>query len=128
MLAVMGYVTGNALDDAINADRRGWFIGAFMDNARYSSDLEVKFWSYMAGEGIDHPMKTSTATEFTYIISGAVEAVVDGDTFILRAGDYALIQPESPNNVVSRVLEDCQGLTVKSPSDPANKTVIEVSS
>lgn len=120
----MHYVTGNALDDAVDADRRGWFIGAFMDNARRSSDLEVKFWSYVAGEDTDHPMKVSTATEFTYIISGAVEAVVDGATFILRAGDYVLIQPGTPNNTVSRVLEDCQGLTVKSPSDPANKTVI----
>lgn len=124
MLAVMGYVTGNVNEDASAVDRRGWFIGAFMDDARRSSDLEVKFWTYPAGEGIDHSMKTSTATEFTYLISGAVEAVVNGDTFILRAGDYILIHAGTPNNVVSRVLGDCQGLTVKSPSDPANKTVI----
>jgi mannose-6-phosphate isomerase-like protein (cupin superfamily) len=124
MLAAMRYEAGNAREDAAGADRRGWFIGAFMDGAQKSSDLEVKFWSYAAGESVDHPMKTSTATEFTYIISGAVEAVVAGDTFILLAGDYVLIRPGTPNNTVSRVLEDCQGLTVKSPSDPANKTVI----
>ena len=66
-------------------------------------------------------MKISDTTEWTLILAGHTRAVVGGDIVELWGGNYVLIHPGVPNNLVDDVLADTVGITVKSPSDPAAK-------
>ena len=123
------FVAGNAAQDADRLGRDGWIAGVFFaddetENARTAQDLEVKHWAYPRGGGQCHPPKVATNTEWTMILSGSVLATVGGEHLTLNAGDYVLIHPGTPNNVVQEVLEDTVGITVKSPSDPTAKTVL----
>ncbi|MBN7324366.1 cupin domain-containing protein [Mycobacteroides abscessus subsp. massiliense] len=121
-----GHVWGSLAGDAIEVGRRGWVIGAFFDSSdvRLCRDLEVKYGEFVQGTDPRHPAKVSSTTEFTFVLSGAVRAVVGSDELILSQGDYVLIHPGTPNNTVLEVLEDAQILTVKAPSDPMAKREI----
>lgn len=120
------HVRGSLAGDAMAIGRRGWVVGAFFESVdvRFSRDLEVKYGEFAQGADPGHPAKVSSTTEFTFILSGAVRAVVGSDELILSQGDYVLIHPGTPNNTVLEVLEDAQILTVKAPSDPMAKREI----
>lgn len=121
-----GFVVRSLADDAIGLDRRGWVIGSFFDpnHTRHCPDLEVKYGRFQRGENPNHPAKTSSTTEFTLILSGAVRAVIDSKELVLSQGDYVLIHPDTPNSTVLEVLDDATVLTVKGPSDPGAKRVL----
>lgn len=124
-----GYVSGNMATDAHRLARRGWIVGVFFSEdpteaARASEQIEVKYWSFERGGSAAHPMKSSSTIEWTLIIAGKVRAEIGDEHVILSAGDYALIHPGTPNNVVAEVLEDVVGVTIKSPSNPDAKTVL----
>ncbi|SLI19893.1 Cupin domain [Mycobacteroides abscessus subsp. abscessus] len=125
-VAINGHVWGALAGDAIEVGRRGWVIGAFFESSdvRFCGDLEVKYGEFTQGADPRHPAKVSSTTEFTFILSGAVRAVVGSDELILSEGDYVLIHPGTPNNTVLEVLEDAQIMTVKAPSDPMAKREI----
>lgn len=122
-------VVGSLSADADALGRRGWIVGAFFDehDVRHCRDLEVKYGRFRQGEDPNHPAKVSSTTEFTLILSGAVRAQVGGREVILSQGDYVLIHPGIPNNVVLEVLQDTTALTVKAPSDPTAKRVLPAS-
>lgn len=122
-------VVGSLAGDSDGLGRRGWIVGAFFDehDVRHCLDLEVKYGQFRRGEDPNHPAKVSSTTEFTLILSGAVRAQVGGREVILSQGDYVLIHPEIPNNVVLEVLQDATVLTVKAPSDPTAKRVLHAS-
>ena len=69
--------------------------------------------------------KESAIIECTFILSGKVKGIVAGEEVILEAGDYIVIEPGVPNNLVIEILEYATGLTVKAPSDPSAKRVLE---
>ncbi|WP_079614671.1 cupin domain-containing protein, partial [Mycobacteroides abscessus] len=94
------HVHGSLPADAKWLGRRGWVIGAFFDSPdiRLCTDLEVKYGEFLKGVDPKHPAKVSATTEFTYILSGRVRAVVGSDVFILSEGEYVLIHPGAPNN------------------------------
>lgn len=126
---VIGYVAGNARTDADRIGRNGWIVGVFFDgdpteSGRLSRDLEVKYWEFPAGGGQNHNLKTSATVEWSMILSGRVIAALGGDHIELGAGDYVLIHPGTPNNLVDTVLENVVAITIKSPSDPTAKKVI----
>lgn len=120
------HVHGALSDDAVALGRRGWILGAFFERSdeRHSADLEVKYGEFRQGTDASHPAKVSSTTEFTFVLSGTVRAVVGAEELILSEGDYVLIHPGTPNNTVLEVLEDARILTVKAPSDPAGKRLI----
>lgn len=120
------HVHGSLSADAKKLGRRGWVIGAFFGSpdVRLCADLEVKYGEFLQGTDPKHPAKVSATTEFTYILSGRVRAVVGSDELILSEGDYVLIHPGTPNNTVLEILEDARILTVKAPSDPTAKRVV----
>lgn len=104
---------------------KGWFIGAFMEHpANKNNDVEIKYWELPKGSS-DHPKKVSKTFECTVIIKGKTKAVIDDEEILLQAGDYVAIPPNTPNNVVLDIIEDCTGLTIKAPSNPDAKKVIE---
>jgi mannose-6-phosphate isomerase-like protein (cupin superfamily) len=124
-----GYVVGKLAADADELGRGGWVIGSFFDtdsteSGRHCSELEVKYWSYPQGGGQAHRMKSSKTTEWSMILSGRSRAVVGDSVFELQGGDYVLIHPDTPNNLVAEVLSDIVAITVKAPSEPTAKRLL----
>ena len=125
--AVSGsYAVGNLDRDSSTIPREGWLIGAFFEpaQARHTEALEVKFWSFPGGTSPKHPTKVSDTTEWTLVLSGRLRASVGGESLELGPGDYVLIHPGTPNNLVDEVLEPTRGVTVKAPSDPGAKHTV----
>jgi quercetin dioxygenase-like cupin family protein len=119
------YYTGNLRDDALKGKHGGWVVGVYLDDLkRRTQQIEVKYWEYPKGQATGHDTKTSTNTEWTYILEGKTRARVGDDELILRAGEHILIHPGTINNLVTEILEDIKGITVKSPSDPNAKKII----
>jgi len=119
------FYIGSYKKDGIEGPNRGWIIGTFMaDKPRKNEELEIKYWEFEKGIEHDHPPKTSSIIECTIILSGQTKAMIDAQEVILSAGDYIVIEPNTPNNLVAEILEDTSGLTIKAPSDPSAKTVI----
>jgi mannose-6-phosphate isomerase-like protein (cupin superfamily) len=118
------YYKGNYADDSRRGVNDGWIVGTFMEvGPRQTGDVEIKYWEY--GDGpTGHLTKESGIIEVTFILKGKVVAEVDGDRFILSAGDYIVIQPNTRNNTVVEILSDAIGLTVKAPSIPTAKKII----
>lgn len=120
------YYAGKFRDDGLNGPNRGWIVGSFMkDLPRKNDAVEIKYWEFKAGKDTNHPAKISSIIECTFILKGKIRGVIDGDEIILEAGDYVVIEPGTPNNVPAEALEDVAGITVKAPSDPTAKTIIE---
>lgn len=119
------YYIGEFRKDALSGPNRGWIVGGFMENMpRKNNEVEVMYWEFGAGEDTKHPLKVSSIIECTFILKGKTKCLIDGIKTILRAGDYIVIQPGTPNNTVAEILEDAAGITIKAPSDPTAKKVI----
>ena len=69
-------------------------------------------------------MKVSSTLESTLILSGTTEAVIDGEQLTLTAGDYVVIQPGIPNNLLVNVVQSTVGITIKAPSDVTAKKIV----
>lgn len=118
------FYKGSYRNDGLNGSNRGWIVGKFKDEPPRRNDaVEIKYWEYEAGP-TNHPMKESSIIECTFILKGKTRALIDGEEIILSTGDYIVIEPGTPNNLVSEVLEKAAGLTVKAPSDPSAKRVL----
>lgn len=131
--ATQGYVAGSMEEDARRLGRGGWIAGIFFgqdpDEALRTTDvLEVKYWSFPRGGGGSHTAKTSATLEWSMVLSGTIRAQLGDDSVVLQAGDYVLIHAGTSNNLVTEVIEDVTAVTVKSPSNPAAKTVLLPSS
>lgn len=119
------YYTGSYRNDGLNEPNHGWIVGTFKDTLpRKNNEVEIKYWEYEAGP-TDHPTKVSSIIECTFILSGKTRGIIDGQEVILKAGDYIVIHPGIKNNTVVEILEPASGLTIKAPSDPSAKKVID---
>lgn len=119
------YYVGSYKEDALNDPNRGWIVGKFKeDPPRKNNEIEIKYWEFSKGS-TDHPMKESSIIECTFILKGRTRAIINNEEVILSAGDYIVIGPGTPNNTVAEILEDAAGLTVKAPSDPSAKKILE---
>lgn len=119
------YYVGSYRDDGLNDPNRGWIVGKFKDTPpRQTNDLEIKYWEYEVGT-TDHPSKESATIECTFILSGKTKGFVGADEIILNAGEYIVIQPNTPNNLVAEILKPTTGFTIKAPSDPSAKRVFD---
>ena len=129
--AMVGYAIGDLRDEALHGGHRDWVVGSFVEDKfdpRFTEQLEVKYWEFVAGDNTGHEqVKESSTTEWTFLLEGRLRAIIGDDTFELGAGQYVLIHPNTPNNLISEVLEDAKGITVKSPSDPSAKQLIGTS-
>jgi len=119
------FYIGAYREDGLNDPNRGWIVGKFKDESPRKNDaVEIKYWEYKIGP-TDHQMKESSIIECTFILKGKTRAIINGEEIILSAGDYVVIEPGIPNNTVSEILEDVVGLTIKAPSDPSAKKIVE---
>jgi len=119
------YYVGSFRDDGLNGPNRGWIVGAFMGDApRKNEAVEIKYWEYAAGAAVGHGTKVSSIIECTFILRGKTKCLIGNHEITLKAGDYIVIKPGTPNNTVTEILEDVAGLTIKAPSDPSAKQII----
>ena len=99
-----------------------WFVGHFMpEGYRKTKAVGLKYWRFNKGEEASHEPKNGEplSTEFDLILSGRVHGVIAGMDIILSAGEYVIIPPNTPSNLILKVLEEpVIGLTIKAPSDP----------
>lgn len=126
-----GFVMGRLPSDAVELGRGGWILGSFFptvgqDSERHVEEVEVKYWTFSQGEEKSHHTKISDTTEWTMVLEGSTVAMIDGKEFELNAGDYVLLRPGTPNNLVARVPRWVTALTVKAPSDPHAKRTVAV--
>lgn len=119
----MSYHIGQYKNDA--PKHRGWFIGTFIeDGAAKTEDVEIKYWEFPLGP-TTHQTKVSSTYECTIFLAGRSRGTIDDQEFEFKAGDYIAIEPGTSSNPVIEILEPVVGLTVKAPSDPTAKKVIE---
>ena len=119
------YYLGSFRDDALNEPNHGWIVGKFKDKLpRKNDEVEIKYWEFETGL-TDHPQKVSSIIECTFILSGKARGIIEGKEVILNAGDYIVISPGVKNNTVVEILEPTTGLTIKAPSDPSAKKVLD---
>lgn len=119
------FYKGQYRHDALHEPNRGWIVGTFKSEPPRKNDaVEIMYWEFQAVLPTNHPMKKSSIIECTFILKGKTRAIIDGQDMILSAGDYIVIEPGTPNNLVVEILEDAAGLTVKAPSDPSAKQVL----
>ena len=117
---VANIVWGNAYSDG--ADRRGWFIGHFVDGAddpRSTEALEVKWAIHPAGEQRQSPAVSSVATALAILIRGRFRyRFGDREITLAREGDYVLWPAGVPHDWTAE--EDTVVLTIRWPSKPAD--------
>ena len=107
-----GYYSGNLRADALNGKTRNWVLGnsEFMkDPLRQTEQIEVKYWEFNMGEEKKHGAKTSDTIEWTYILKGGTRALIGRNEVILSQGDYVLIHPGTPNNIVLASVSQFEG-------------------
>jgi quercetin dioxygenase-like cupin family protein len=104
---------------------KGWLFGDFIQHGpRKTAALELKYWKLDKGQDRSHRAKENgepVATECTLILEGKVRGSIDGQTVYLSAGEYVLIHPRVPSNLVEEVIESVVGMTIKAPSNPGNR-------
>jgi mannose-6-phosphate isomerase-like protein (cupin superfamily) len=112
-------------EDGLNDPNHGWTLGTFKDDTpRKNEAVEIKYWEFPVGP-TSHQLKESSIIECTFILKGKAKASINGEEVMLQAGDYVVIEPGTPSNIPTEVLEAAVGLTIKAPSDPTAKKVLE---
>ena len=121
-----GYYIGNMRDDAKNGGHRGWVVGKFLEEGKVAKtdDVEILYWEFPPGK-IDHPTKVSTIIEITIILKGKIAGNIEEKPIIISQGEYIVIKPGTVNNIAQNALEDVVGITIKAPSDPSAKKVVD---
>jgi len=113
------YYKGDYKTDA--PTHRGWVVGTFMEDfPRKTDKVEIKYWEEKPGSN-NHTAKTSAIIECTFVLEGKCKGFAGNDTIEMKAGDYIVISPGTPNNLLEEVYEPTRGFTIKAPSDPAAK-------
>ena len=99
-----------------------WFVGHFMpEGYRKTKAMGLKYWKFNKGEEASHKPKSGEplSTECDLILSGRVRGLIAGEEITLSAGDYVIIPPNTPSNLIQEVLEEpVIGLTIKAPNEP----------
>lgn len=113
-------VEGNAADQEDEDNRRGWFIGHFIEaiqGLRCTEEIEVKWGVHMANEE-KHTLDTSKkGTTLTLLISGTFVVEfpdLNKSVKLNQVGDYVIFAPEVKHRW--KVIEDSIVLTVRWPS------------
>ncbi len=126
MPIVPSYYVGNIREDAKNGSHRGWVVGSFMEDelVQKNDAVEILYWEFEPGK-IDHPTKTSSIIEVTIILEGSITGEIEGKPITLSKGQYIVIRPGVVNNIAQNALEKVVGITIKAPSDPSAKKVVD---
>lgn len=108
-------VFGNAGLDGAN--RRGWFIGHFIEahSACQTAEVEVKWGVHEAGQERDQWSTNRTATTLSILIHGRFRLFFpEHEILLAEVGDYALWLPGVPHTWVAETVSTV--LTLRFPS------------
>ncbi|MGH7203394.1 MAG: hypothetical protein ACREHC_03050 [Candidatus Levyibacteriota bacterium] len=97
--------------------RKGWFFGNFADNGLIKSDLVEIAWQNISEKEAspeDKHIHTSSV-EINVVISGTVNADINGKHFTIQKGEFYVIWPETVIENLSAG-EDTQLIVIKAPS------------
>jgi mannose-6-phosphate isomerase-like protein (cupin superfamily) len=115
---------GDFKHDALTNGQKGWLVGKFMcQKPQKVDDVEIKYWEFDAGP-TGNETKTSRTFECTFILDGETIALIGDQQTRLLGGQYVVIAPGTPNNLVKFVVRRVCGLTIKAPSDPDAKEIV----
>ena len=103
-------------------EHHGWFVGKFMNGARKTDEVEIK---YHQGILLGHKTKVSNTYECDIVIDGEMGGHVDNKPVTISKGEYIVIPPGVPNNLAAHTTKNLKVFTIKAPSDPTAKKVIE---
>jgi hypothetical protein len=121
---VADHYVGDFKHDARTNGQRGWLVGRFMSQMPQKvDDVEIKYWELEPGP-TGHRTKKSATFECTFILDGETIGLIGNHETRLVGGQYVVISPGTPNNLVKFVVKRVRGLTVKAPSDPAAKQIV----
>ncbi len=103
-------------------NQREWLIGdfdQFNNSARKTNLLELKYWVIKKGKEKEHSAKVQkTVGEITILLKGKAKGFIGEKDIILKEKDYVYIPPGIVNNLVVKIIDECeeiQGLTIKAP-------------
>jgi len=129
---IKNYTWGEVGNFQNEDNKHDWIFGSFRDikSLAKTEDFEFKYWSFKKGEEIKHEPKFQIlAKEYNLIIKGKIKGRVgDKKDIILGAGDYIIIEPGEIVNLQQEIMEDVEGITIKTPSrhgDTIKKSFIE---
>ena len=94
--------------------KRGWFIGSFLPTAYKTSNCEVAYKTYNAGD-CEKSHYHKIATEITFIIKGRVRM----NNHSLKEGDIVVIEPKEDTNFFA--MTDVKSIVVKIPGTLGDK-------
>lgn len=117
MTAPASWHVGNAAIDA--KDRRGWFVGHFIDDddVRRSQDVEIKWGVHAGGEERAEWQGDEYRTTVLLLIRGKFRIKLSVDSFVLeQEGDYAMWGPGVDHSWQAE--EDSVVVTIRWPSKP----------
>lgn len=106
---------GNAASDS--SDRRGWFVGQFMEagDVRHSEDVEIKWGVHRAGEERQAWHEVERRTTVLLLVSGRFRINLDvGSHVLAHEGDYAMWGPQIGHSWLAE--EDSVVVTIRWPS------------
>ena len=124
MIKMSDHYVGDFKHDARTNCQRGWLIGKFMSQKPQKvDDVEIKYWELETGPTGPKTNKSATF-ECTFILDGETIGLIGNRETRLVGGQYVVISPGTPNNLVRYVVKRVRGLTVKAPSDPGAKQIL----
>lgn len=113
-------------------NKQDWVFGFFreINSLAKTENFEFKYWHFNKGEECKHEPKFQvTGTEYNFIIKGKIKGRVgDQKDIILKTGDYIIIRPGEIVNLQQEIIEEVEGITIKTPSrhgDTIKKSFIE---
>ena len=114
----MSYYVGSVEQPA---GREGWLIGAFLEknHSCFSEAVEIA-WKELGTDARDPKHIHKLAIEISVIIRGSLVETVDGQHLVLKSGNYIIVHPFTPVEVLGAE-EGTIVLVIKASSLPGDK-------
>jgi len=103
---------------------RGWFLGSFFEEGHpcKTDDLEIQFTKHEKGH-ICKKHYHQKKIEVNIMLKGRANYCINDKIILVKAGDFIFIDV---NNVVkAEFLENCETISIHSPSISTDKVVVE---
>jgi hypothetical protein len=110
----------------IHPERRGWFLGWFIDKPKEFNhdDFELRWGVHKKGERKETLVVNSLASTITILISGKVKWILDNEEHTLNTlGDFIFWSAGVKHEYV--VLEDCVTITIRWPSKKGDQKIVK---
>lgn len=102
---------------------RGWFVGSFFEKGHpnKTKNVEVQFAVHKKGH-ICKKHYHQKKVEVNILLKGRVNYKINDQSVIMKKGDFIFI--DINNTVEAEFLEDCEIISIHSPSIPTDKVIV----